>query len=136
MDDDDDCCSICLDFMIKSPYETLSCHHTFHHKCIHQWYKKQHTCPLCLSKISFSQKKPKLCLSFNPASPACRNFICIDSASDPLCWIHRPGKSNIVIVHPRPKRRPKDPPKDPPKGGPEGSKSKLPVSRRCLCRIM
>ena len=29
----------------------LPCSHTFHEECVHEWLRKQHTCPTCRAKL-------------------------------------------------------------------------------------
>lgn len=40
-------CSICLE---QGDYQ-LSCGHVFHKRCITEWKKRQHSCPLCRANI-------------------------------------------------------------------------------------
>lgn len=40
-------CSICFE---QGDYQ-LSCGHVFHKKCILEWKKRQHSCPLCRGNI-------------------------------------------------------------------------------------
>ena len=46
-------CPICIDqFKEGEYYRLLHCKHTFHKKCIDQWFKKDHfDCPMCRTKI-------------------------------------------------------------------------------------
>lgn len=49
-------CSICLDNLysedtLKKPI-TLNCGHKFHPDCLYKWISKNHTCPLCRTKIA------------------------------------------------------------------------------------
>lgn len=41
-------CSICLEKDNKCI--KLNCNHTFHIECIHEWFKKDLTCPICRKK--------------------------------------------------------------------------------------
>ena len=54
------CCNIFTKPVVKDEYEDenninkvciISCHHIFHSKCILEWLKKNHSCPICRSKI-------------------------------------------------------------------------------------
>ena len=58
----DECCAICLNYLV-SPKKTqnlsrrvkrLSCNHQFHIACINKWLDKFNTCPLCRHKIDSS----------------------------------------------------------------------------------
>ena len=46
-------CPICLDDLKPGEYyRKLGCTHTFHKKCIDNWFKKDHSdCPMCRQKI-------------------------------------------------------------------------------------
>jgi len=46
-------CPICLDQLKTNEYyRELSCKHTYHKKCIDNWFKKDHSeCPMCRAKI-------------------------------------------------------------------------------------
>ena len=46
----DDICAICYNDLGNGT-EKLRCNHTFHTMCIHQWLRKNNTCPLCRSSI-------------------------------------------------------------------------------------
>lgn len=57
--DNDIACSICLDeYRSMEDISILDCSHTFHHKCIQLWCKKQNTCPLCRGYISYQLFTP------------------------------------------------------------------------------
>jgi hypothetical protein len=49
--EDDDECPICLEPMRRSDsrVHSLPCFHSFHVDCIHSWFERKHTCPMCLS---------------------------------------------------------------------------------------
>ena len=41
-------CIICIStFEINNKITTLKCGHSYHHKCILEWYNKNQTCPIC-----------------------------------------------------------------------------------------
>lgn len=41
-------CTICIsEFTLDEKLTTLECGHTYHHKCITEWYQKNQACPIC-----------------------------------------------------------------------------------------
>ena len=58
-----DCCSICLEnFNDNNQYYNLDCNHTFHTKCIIDWFRTndQKSCPICRNKPKNKFKTEKL----------------------------------------------------------------------------
>jgi hypothetical protein len=55
---DEKTCSICLcDYEDDDRIATsLDCHHIFHKKCIQQWGKTTHNCPICRTDIPLKEK--------------------------------------------------------------------------------
>lgn len=44
----DECCSICLDPLTKTPTIKTNCGHLFHFSCLKGWHQQQHdSCPMC-----------------------------------------------------------------------------------------
>jgi hypothetical protein len=46
-------CSICLNDCSQCANTKLLCNHTFHTKCIKEWYLKGDDCPMCRGKLYF-----------------------------------------------------------------------------------
>lgn len=44
-------CDICCDENVVGGMTTLQCGHIFHHLCVHEWFTRHTTCPLCRSLI-------------------------------------------------------------------------------------
>jgi hypothetical protein len=43
-------CSICHEALVNEPFYTLpECNHSFHTNCIMNWFRNEHTCPVCRS---------------------------------------------------------------------------------------
>lgn len=41
-------CAICKEVMVKGiEIQTTNCAHTYHEKCIKDWFKVKRTCPVC-----------------------------------------------------------------------------------------
>lgn len=45
-------CSICLEPLLKNVY-ALPCAHVYHEKCIREWMKKSHSCPICYNPVFY-----------------------------------------------------------------------------------
>ena len=46
-------CSICCnDITLQTGKSSLSCHHSFHLKCISRWLSKNNSCPCCRNEVS------------------------------------------------------------------------------------
>lgn len=51
-------CIICLDNLLSEKCFTLiECIHTFHEKCLNEWYLENKSCPLCRIKINIEEEK-------------------------------------------------------------------------------
>jgi hypothetical protein len=53
----EDECTVCCE-NITNDFCPLQCGHVFHKKCLHEWQKKENTCPLCREEIK--EKEPLL----------------------------------------------------------------------------
>ena len=51
-----DACTICLDVLNTNKY-TLICNHSFHTKCITEWFEKSRTCPMCRRVIKIEEAR-------------------------------------------------------------------------------
>jgi hypothetical protein len=60
-DDVDMECGICLEWIELGFMTKTSCNHMFHHACIQQWYKRQHSCPMCRRDISHMYNNDHAC---------------------------------------------------------------------------
>lgn len=56
----EDQCLICLEELSLDKTETFSCNHTFHRKCLEEWFKIERTCPLCRKMLLFNDEFPAL----------------------------------------------------------------------------
>ncbi|CAG9325079.1 unnamed protein product [Blepharisma stoltei] len=54
-------CSICLERLADT---ILPCHHSFCHRDIHEWEKRQNTCPICRRPINLNNSFTDLAESF------------------------------------------------------------------------
>lgn len=54
-------CSICLEELVGSlKVMKTSCGHSFHEKCLQEWFKKDHTCPICRAHSISDRDFPSL----------------------------------------------------------------------------
>lgn len=56
-------CSICWD-EIEDPSVQLACKHRFHYRCITEWSRRNHQCPLC--RQDFTARPPGAALAVRP----------------------------------------------------------------------
>lgn len=55
-DDEEKCCSICLEDISQDSVKTFECDHYFHLDCLNQWVSKSATCPICRTKLNVIHK--------------------------------------------------------------------------------
>jgi len=53
-------CPICLENLQLEKTESFACQHTFHRKCLEQWFTYERTCPLCRKMVLFKDEFPDL----------------------------------------------------------------------------
>ena len=46
-------CVICLCKKNRNNLTILSCNHSFHTICLHEWFKKDFLCPLCMKEDTY-----------------------------------------------------------------------------------
>ena len=61
----DDLCVICLSHMEEDEKYTIDCQHTFHTKCIMEWFRRSNgNCPCCNHIPSISTNNPMVNYNF------------------------------------------------------------------------
>lgn len=56
VEEQDCCCSICLEDIKEDKITTFECKHNFHLKCLNQWVSKSPTCPECRTNLNIIYK--------------------------------------------------------------------------------
>lgn len=97
------CCAICQEDAINMKLEC--CKSEYHFACLHKWFSKNNSCPLCRKEVEIFEKKQELELGSDTESSWSSVSSYVSSADGPLCMT-LPRDINLSTMYPT-KNKPK-----------------------------